>query len=105
MAESPTLSLPAKVNTLKSQGKRVIEFHIGEPDFTIPPNVSKAIKTALDEGKTYYTHQSGLPELRQAISRYYSNQLDLACNPENIVVTAGPKDTIFKVMATLVNPG
>lgn len=103
LAESPTLKLLEKVNTLKNQGKTIFEFHIGEPDFTIPPNVTKAMKLALDQGKTSYTHQAGIPELRQAIAQYYDTHLNLSYDPENIVVTSGPKDTIFKVMATIVD--
>jgi len=102
MAESPTLSLLARVNALKAEGRKIIEFHIGEPDFTIPPNVAEAMKLALDQGKTSYTHQAGLPELREAIAHYYHSQLSLAYEAANIVVTSGPKDTIFKIMGTIV---
>jgi aspartate/methionine/tyrosine aminotransferase len=105
MAESPTLALLAKVQELQTQGQRVFEFHIGEPDFTIPPNVAEAIKRALDTEKTCYTHQAGLPELREAIAHYYDSELGLNFNMNNIVVTAGPKDTIFKLMGTIVDKG
>ena len=66
MAESPTLSLLARVNALKAEGKEIIEFHIGEPDFTIPPNVTEAMKLALDRGKTSYTHQAGSPRIARS---------------------------------------
>jgi len=105
MAESPTLSLLARVNAMKGQGKKIFEFHIGEPDFTIPPNVAEAMKRALDEGKTGYTHQAGLPELRGAIAQYYQTELGLTFHPDHMVVTSGPKDTIFKVLGTIVNKG
>jgi aspartate/methionine/tyrosine aminotransferase len=105
MAESPTLALLARVETLKTQGKKVFEFHIGEPDFTIPPNVAGAIKRAIDQGKTCYTHQAGLLELREAIAGYYDSELGLNFDTNNIVVTSGPKDTIFKLMGTIVEKG
>ncbi|MCG6880269.1 MAG: aminotransferase class I/II-fold pyridoxal phosphate-dependent enzyme [Deltaproteobacteria bacterium] len=105
LAESPTLALLAKVNGLKTRGERIFEFHIGEPDFTIPPNVAEAMKRALDRGKTDYTHQAGLPELREAISHYYKAEMGLHFESADIVVTSGPKDTIFKLMGTLVNEG
>ncbi len=105
LAESPTLSLLAKVEAFKAKGREIFEFHIGEPDFTIPPNVAEAMKRAIDEGKTCYTHQAGLPELREAISHCYRAEQGLTFEPESIVVTSGPKDTIFKLMATLVNKG
>ncbi len=105
MAESPTLALLARVETLKAQGKEVFEFHIGEPDFTIPPNVAGAIKRAIDQEKTCYTHQAGLLELREAIAGYYDSELGLNFDTNNIVVTSGPKDTIFKLMGTIVEKG
>ena len=105
MAESPTLSLLARVEALKAEGERIFEFHIGEPDFTIPPNVAAAIKHALDQEKTGYTHQAGLPELREAVAHYYHSRLGLTFAPSNIVVTSGPKDTIFKLMGTIVDKG
>ncbi len=105
LAESPTLSLLAKVEALKAKGEKVIEFHIGEPDFTVPPNVAQAVKRALDAEKTGYTHQAGLPQLREALSHYYYREMGLSFETDNIVVTSGPKDTIFKLLATLVNDG
>ena len=105
MAESPTLALLARVEALKTQGKKVFEFHIGEPDFTIPPNVAGAIKRAIDQEKTCYTHQAGLLELREAIAGYYDSELGLNFDTNNIVVTSGPKDTIFKLMGTIVEKG
>jgi aspartate/methionine/tyrosine aminotransferase len=105
LAESPTLRLLAQVGALQAQGKKIFGFHIGEPDFDIPPNVAKAIKDAVDQGKTHYTHQAGLPELREAISQYYQSQFDLHFKIENIVATSGPKDTIFKLFGSIINPG
>jgi len=67
MAESPTLSLLARINAMKNQGKKIFPFHIDEPDFTVSPNVAEAIKRAIDEGKTCCTHQAGLPQLPDAV--------------------------------------
>ncbi len=105
LEESPTLELLSRVKALQAQGKQVIEFYIGEPDFGIPPNVAEAIKDAIDQGKTTYTHQAGIPELREAISHYYHSQFGLNYGMENVVVTAGPKDTIFKLLGTIVDEG
>ena len=105
LAESPTLALLAQVEALAAQGRDVIGFHIGQPDFGIPPNVAEAIKTALDRGQTGYTHQAGIRPLREALSGYYEAQFGLHYDAEHIVVTAGPKDTIFKLMGTAIDPG
>jgi len=105
LAESPTLRLLAQVGALQAQGKKILGFHIGEPDFDIPPNVAKVIKESVDHGRTHYTHQAGLPELREAISQYYQLQFELHFKMEHIVVTSGPKDTIFKLFGSIINPG
>lgn len=105
LADSPTLRLLAKVGELQARGKSIFEFHIGEPGFPIPPNVAEAIKEAVNRGRTTYTHQAGLPSLREAISRYYASQFGLHFSMDHIVVTSGPKDTIFKLLGTLINPG
>ena len=105
MPESQPFLFLQELTPLKLKEKKIIEFHIGEPDFTIPPNVAEAMKLALDQGKTSYTHQAGLPELREAIAHYYHSQLSLAYEAANIVVTSGPKDTIFKIMGTIVERG
>ena len=67
LAGSPTLDLLSRVKALQAQGKQVLEYYIGEPDFGIPPNVAAAIKDAIEQGKTMYTHQAGIPELREAM--------------------------------------
>lgn len=105
LADSPTLRLLATVCDLQAQGKTIFKFHIGEPSFRIPPNVAEAIKEAVDRGRTTYTHQAGLPALRETISGYYAAQFGLNFPMSGIVVTSGPKDTIFKLMGTLINPG
>jgi len=105
LAESPTLGLLARVQGLQAQGRRVIGFHIGEPDFGIPPNVAEAMVRAIGEGRTTYTHQAGIPELRQALCDYYQARYGLHLHPDRVVVTAGPKDTIFKCLGTFVDPG
>ena len=52
LAESPTLRLLAQVGELQAQGKKIFGFHIGEPDFDIPPNVAKAIKDAVADKRS-----------------------------------------------------
>jgi aspartate/methionine/tyrosine aminotransferase len=105
LGESPTLSLLEKVEGLKARGRPVIEFYIGEPNVGIPANVAAAMKDALDRGRTTYTHQAGIPELRAALSEQYRTRFGLDFRADDIVVTSGPKDTIFKLLATLVDPG
>jgi aspartate/methionine/tyrosine aminotransferase len=88
---------------LESQGKSIIHMEIGEPDFPSPEIVIRAGKQALDNQYTHYTAANGLPELRAAISKEYSSQVEV--DPERIVVTPGASGALQLVMAMLLNPG
>src|SRR5665647_3840616 len=70
--ESPTFALEKKADEidgrLKKDGKYVIRFGIGQPDFDTPANIKDAGKSAIDDNKTRYTASSGIKELKQAIA-------------------------------------
>jgi aspartate/methionine/tyrosine aminotransferase len=93
------------VNKLRAEGKDVISFGIGEPDFDTPAHIRNAAKKALDENRTHYGPSAGLPELRTAIAAYIARTRGIACAPEEVVVTPGAKPIIFTTVATCVNPG
>ncbi|WP_026487360.1 pyridoxal phosphate-dependent aminotransferase [Caldanaerobius polysaccharolyticus] len=83
-----------------------ISLCIGEPDFTTPQHIDEAAKRALDEGKTFYTPNAGLLELRQEISRYLKQRFDVAYKPESeIIVTIGASQAIDVAIRTLVENG
>src|SRR5690625_7803864 len=69
LTPSPTLEISAKAQQLKKEGHDVIGLGVGEPDFNTPNFIIEAAKLAMDEGKTKYTPSSGIPELKQAISK------------------------------------
>jgi aspartate/methionine/tyrosine aminotransferase len=69
-------------------GRRMIRLNIGEPDFGAAPAVREAV-ARVGQGPTPYTDALGLPELREAISRWYAQRFGLAIAPERIAVTAG----------------
>jgi len=118
MAKSPTLDLNpvmydimgetafaflAIARKLQEQGKRVISFGIGQPDFPTPKHIREAAKKALDEGFTGYTETAGIPELREAISWYLSRYGSV--DPDEVVVTTGAKTAIFLALASYLRPG
>lgn len=83
-----------------------ISLCIGEPDFTTPKHIDEAAKKALDEGKTFYTPNAGLLELRQEISRYLKRRFDVTYKPESeIIVTIGASQAIDVAIRTLVEEG
>jgi len=95
----------AEVNRLRAQGRDIISFGIGEPDFPTPPHITAAATTALDEGYTRYGPSDGLPELRAAIAAEVSSTRGIPVDPDQVVVAPGAKPLILYTIATLVNPG
>lgn len=95
----------ARVNKLKSEGRDIISFGLGEPDFETPQYIKLACKQALDQNQTHYGPSNGLPDLREAIAEYISRTRRVQVGPQNIVVCPGAKPVVFSAMMALVNPG
>ncbi len=95
----------ARVNALKAQGKDIISFGLGEPDFETPDHIKDACKTALDENYTHYGPSQGLPELRAAIAEYYARTRGVQVGAENVVVGPGAKPMLFSAAMALISPG
>lgn len=109
--------LSQKVLNLKSSGIRaffdmaneipdVISLGVGEPDFDTLWHIREAGIQALQSGKTFYTSNAGLQELRAAISSYTKRKTGLTYNPENqIIVTVGGSEAIDLALRALLNAG
>ena len=95
----------ARVNRLRAEGRDIISFGLGEPDFDTPTHIKEAGKAALDANQTHYGPSAGLPELRASISRYISRTRGVQVSAENIVVSPGAKPVIFAALMAIVNPG
>ena len=102
---SPTLAITAKVNELKSQGKNVIGFGAGEPDFDTPEDIKNSAIEALKKGKTKYTPVAGTPELRAAICSNVESDYGLKYTPENVIVSCGAKHSLYNLFYTLFEGG
>ncbi len=95
----------AEVGELARQGKDIVSFCIGQPDFPTPANVQEAAIRAIREGRHGYTPSAGIPELRAAAARYMGDLRGLAIRPEDVVVGAGAKPFIaYSILAT-TDPG
>jgi len=105
LTPSPTLEISAKAQQLKKEGYDVIGLGVGEPDFNTPNFIIEAAKLAMDEGKTKYTPSSGIPELKQAISKKLKQDNNLLYNPEEIIVTTGAKYALYTLFQVLLNKG
>jgi len=104
ISASPTLAITATVNKLKSEGKDVISFAAGEPDFDTPKHIKKAAIDAINQGFTKYTATSGIMELKLAICEKFKKDNNLTYKPENILVSNGAKQCLYNVIQALVNP-
>lgn len=86
--------------------KDVIALTVGQPDFVTPWHIRVAAIDSLENGKTYYTSNSGTLELRREISAYMSRRFSLEYAPENeVIVTVGGSEAIDLAMRALINPG
>ena len=102
---SETLAISAKAKALRAQGREVIDFSVGEPDFNTPDNVIQAAEHAMAEGFTKYTQASGLPALRQAIADKLQRENDLRYGPDQIIVSCGAKHVLYNLARVLVDAG
>jgi len=105
IAPSATLKIDAMAKKLKSEGRDVVGFGAGEPDFDTPENIRNAAKKALDMGLTRYTPAAGSLELRRAIAERLADKYGLDYTPDDIVVSNGAKHSLFNVFAAILNPG
>ncbi|MBM3200761.1 pyridoxal phosphate-dependent aminotransferase [Candidatus Woesearchaeota archaeon] len=96
----------AQVKKLEAEGKKVVSFCIGEPDFDTPKNIRKAAKKALDEGFTHYGPSAGMPDFRKACAEYLNKtRKNVSYTADEIVITPGAKPIIFFGILATVNPG
>ena len=103
-APSPTLAITAKANALKAQGKDVISFGAGEPDFDTPQNVKDAAVAALARGDTKYTPSSGTVALKDAIIAKLKRDNGLTYGRTEIIVSCGAKHSIYNLMQAMLDP-
>lgn len=102
---SATLSVDTKTKALSKEGKPVINMSVGEPDFDTPTAISYEGIRAITHGETRYTPAAGTLDLRKAIVKKLALENGLSYTPEQIVVSAGAKHTLFNIMLTICEPG
>lgn len=105
ITESATLRISNLASELKSHGKDIITFSLGEPDFATPGHIIEAVKASLEHGDTHYTPSPGIPELRKAIAQKLKNDNNIEVKPGSIIVTPGAKQAIFEVMLSVLQDG
>src|SRR6187401_340924 len=89
-----------------AQEKEVISLGVGEPDFDTPWHIREAAIYSLEQGRTHYTSNLGLPELRSAIARYVHDHFRVAYDPRTeILIAVGVSEAIDLALRALLNPG
>lgn len=99
------MEIVERARQIEASGSRVIHMEIGQPDFPTPSPVLRAAEAAMRTRSLGYTTTLGLPELREAISRWYSLRYGIDVPARRIVVTNGASGAFLLAAGVLVNPG
>ena len=105
ISPAPTLAIAAKAKRMAAKGIDVISFSTGEPDFDTPTLIADAGIDAIRGGKTHYTDARGTPALRQAVASMFQREHGIESDPERVLVSAGGKQSIFYLLASILDPG
>ena len=99
------MELLEKAQAMEARGEKVIHMEIGEPDFITPLSIREAGVRSIEEGRTFYTHSLGLPELRERIAAYYAESHGVNVPADRIIVTNGTSGAFFLLCSALLGPG
>jgi len=102
---SSTLAITARVRAMKAEGRDVIGFGAGEPDFTTPDPICESAIAALRSGMTKYVPVPGTPEARAAVAAKLQRDNGIECKPEHVVISNGGKFSLYLALQALVNEG
>lgn len=105
LQESITIAISTLAKRLKEEGKDVLNFGAGEPDFDTPQKIKDAAKKALDEGFTKYTAVEGIAPLLQAIADKLKRENGLEYSPKDIITSNGAKQSLFNLFAAVIDEG
>ncbi len=105
LSPSMTIAISTLASELKAEGKDILSFSAGEPDFDTPAAIKDAAIQALDEGFTKYTPVAGIPELLDAISTKLQRDNGLSYDRSQIIASNGAKQSLFNLTQTLIDQG
>lgn len=105
LSESITIAISTLAQELKAQGKDIISFSAGEPDFDTPQVIKDAAIRAINEGFTKYTAVDGIPELKAAIAHKLQRDNGLTYKPNQIIANNGAKHSLYNLFASTIQAG
>jgi len=95
----------AEVTKLKEQGRDIVNFGVGEPDFDTPLNIKKAGIKAINDNLTHYSPPAGVPDFRRTVARYISATRNIDIDMDNVIITPSTKPAIFNAISALIDSG
>ena len=101
---SPTMAIDSKAKSLIAEGKDVVNFGAGEPDFDTPENIRQAAITAINHGQTRYTAVGGIEALKAAIQERIRLDTGIEYHSDEILVSVGAKHSLYNAIMALVDP-
>lgn len=105
LSESITIAVSTLAQELRAQGKDILSFSAGEPDFDTPQVIKDSAIAAINAGFTKYTAVDGIPELRKAVANKLKRDNGLDYAPNQIIVSNGAKHSLFNLFQTTINDG
>ena len=105
LSESMTIAVTALAQELRAQGKDVISFSAGEPDFGTPQVIKDAAIQAINDDFTKYTAVDGIPELKEAVANKLKRDNGLTYAANQIIVNNGAKHSLFNLMQATIDEG
>ncbi|MBN2248817.1 MAG: pyridoxal phosphate-dependent aminotransferase [Campylobacterales bacterium] len=105
LSPSLTIAISSLARDLKAEGKDVLSFSAGEPDFGTPQKIKDEAIKAINDGFTQYTAVPGIPELLKAVAGKLKRENGLEYAPSDIIVSNGAKQSLFNLFQAVINPG
>ena len=99
------MAVSEEANRLRSEGREVVDFSIGEPDFNTPDNIKGVGHRAIDDNFTRYTSAPGIKDLREAVVEKYRRQYGVDYSVPEVVISCGAKHTLFNLAFALFEEG
>lgn len=105
LSSSPTMAVMEEAARLRGEGREIIDFSIGEPDFNTPENIKSKGHEAIDRNFTRYTPAAGIKDLREAVVLKYKNQYKVDYSLSAVAISCGAKHTLFNLAFVLFEEG
>jgi aspartate aminotransferase len=104
IAPSPTFALNEEARILRERGEAVINMSIGEPKNKTPITAILSSASKISGGDVKYTPPDGTPSLKKAIIRYTEENYGRSVAPENVIVSAGAKQSLYNILFSIIDP-